>query len=99
MGMNERVEIEIRKISGGPKAEASGRLHSDLPPQIAGRHLWIYLSMFRCARPGASRVDLDMENLLSIEGPCCYWCEEAYSDELVLMRCRAPAQEHKAARA
>lgn len=57
-----------------------------------GEHLWIMLNTYRCYDP-ASTFDpgvskyLDMENLLSINGPGCYMCETPWSAELEAQPC------------
>jgi len=32
---------------------------------------------------------LDLENLLTLEGPCCFWCEQVWTRTLG-SRCRGP---------
>lgn len=60
---------------------------AQLPKQEPGKHLWIVMAMFG-VNPGAARVDLDRENLLTIEGPGCYWCEQPWSKELAHRPCK-----------
>lgn len=74
----------------GPSTEAKQLHHADLPAQQPGVHLWVVLSMYR-VNPRKERFDLDMENLLTIEGPCCYWCEMAFSEAEAKRRCRGDA--------
>lgn len=57
-----------------------------------GDHLWNVIAMFRinpaaAADPTATPM-LDGENLLSILGPGCFYCEEVYTPRLALRRCR-----------
>jgi hypothetical protein len=61
-----------------------------------GKHLWIMLSVFALAdptaitRPGA--INLDHENLLTIEGPGCYKCEQEYKPGRENTWCRGSVQ-------
>lgn len=61
-----------------------------------GEHLWVYLAMFKMADatlkaslegrvPGPEI--LDHENLLSVEGPGCFKCEEPFSPRLAHRKC------------
>lgn len=59
------------------------------PARVPGQHLWIVVPMFR-VNPEAERVDLDGENLLSIEGPGCFWCEQPWTSELAAKPCGGP---------
>lgn len=60
------------KVVGDPAAIA-GRM-----PEFKGRHLWVFVGMWQVANPAASAQDFDMENLLSIDGPGCFWCEQVW---------------------
>jgi hypothetical protein len=56
-------------------------------------HLWTYLTMYR-TDPTNELPMLDRENLLSIVGPCCFYCERGYSPLLASRRCKGkPYQE------
>ena len=74
-------------VSGGLKVEARSRYHADLPVQRPGVHLWTHVALYRTANPTADKVLLDLENLITIEGPGCYWCEQPYSTEVDAMAC------------
>lgn len=52
----------------------------------SGAHLWTVISMYRWA-PGTETPMLDMENLLSVQGPGCYYCEKPYTKLLATRRC------------
>lgn len=57
-----------------------------------GAHLWTVIQMHRVvpamwADPTAT-PHLDMENLLTVQGPVCFFCEELYSDRLDKRRCK-----------
>lgn len=53
----------------------------------AGEHLWTVLTMFRWGGPGVEQPILDSENLLTVQGPGCYYCEEVYTPRLATRRC------------
>lgn len=68
------------------KIEVVGYHGRALPKRERGKHLWVVLTMF-AVRPGAGRFDLDRENLLTIEGPGCYWCEQPWSETVAAQPC------------
>lgn len=70
----------------GPTAEAKQRYNAKLPEHVPGQHLWICMAMYR-VRPYATKHFLDLENLLTIEGPGCYWCEQPYRPGMEATRC------------
>lgn len=72
--------------STGLQQEAREKYHAEWPAHVPGQHLWMVLTMYRVVPP-RERYDLDMENLLSIEGPGCLWCEEPWSEGLAVRRC------------
>ena len=65
-------------IDLGQKREAQHKWHSD-PPPFTGRHLWVVVSTWHIAEPARDQYILDVENLITIDGPACYWCEETWS--------------------
>lgn len=74
---------------GGPRVEAKQKFHGDPPPQVPGKHEWIMIASFRTADPISTQFLLDLENLISINGPGCLWCEEPYSALLAARWCDA----------
>lgn len=52
-----------------------------------GDHLWTIISMYRW-QPGTETPMLDTENLLTIQGPACYHCEQPYTQRLASRRCK-----------
>lgn len=70
----------------GVRVEAKDFHHHTFPNRVPGQHMWIVLSMFR-VDPTADRAFLDRENLLSIEGPGCFWCERSYTPEIAAKPC------------
>lgn len=54
----------------------------------SGDHLWNMLVMYKW-KPGDTPV-LDQENLLSIIGPGCFFCEQMYDEIIAKRRCKGP---------
>lgn len=65
--------------STGIKIQARHKYNATLPTPPPGEHLWTLLGVWRITDPTADHVDLDIENLLSIEGPGCFVCERPYA--------------------
>jgi len=70
------VRIQVVKFHG-----------NKLPDREPGKHLWVMLAMFRVQPALGDRFDLDRENLLTIEGPGCYWCEHPWSEDVAAKPC------------
>lgn len=70
----------------GPKVEAKQYAQAGMPKQVPGEHLWIAMAIYR-VRPEAVKHYLDTENLLTIEGPGCYWCELTWRPGMEKTRC------------
>jgi len=68
----------VQKVTGGIKAEARHKFHADFPAPTPGEHLWIMMAMFRVT-PTSKAFHLDLENLLTIEGPGCFLCERTFA--------------------
>ena len=73
--------------SSGVRIEVKGFVGAPLPERKPGEHMWVVLVMFR-VNPTADRYALDRENLLSVEGPGCFWCEKKWTPELAAQPCR-----------
>lgn len=41
-------------------------------------HFWIIASVFHTEVPDQQSIQMDTENLMTIEGPGCYICEQVY---------------------
>jgi hypothetical protein len=69
-----------------PTDVLEGRLErADVP----GRHLWVITGMWLIADPSQrENVQLDSENLLTVQGPGCFKCEQPYSRQLARRPCR-----------
>jgi hypothetical protein len=56
----------------------------------SGNHYWIGLVSFHVDPSSWSHGEqqhFDMENLVSVAGPGCYYCEQPYSDRIAKRRC------------
>lgn len=53
----------------------------------SGDHLWVICTAYRWGGPTVETPHLDMESLLSISGPGCYYCEREYTPLLAARRC------------
>lgn len=82
------MHIEVKPT--GVRAEAVQHFRAEIP-YTPGQHLWIVAGVWR-VNPATvakgERVELDMENLLTIDGPGCYWCEQQYSPEVAAKPCK-----------
>jgi len=67
------------QVTGGIKVEAGHKFHADFPAPKLGEHLWIMMAMFRVT-PTNQAFHLDLENLLTIEGPGCFLCERTFAE-------------------
>jgi hypothetical protein len=63
----------------------------------AGEHLWVMAAAFQVADSTIKAMNegkdpgdqhMDHENLISLQGPGCYKCEEPYSKRMALRRCK-----------
>ena len=70
-----------RVTSLGQRIEVARKYRADFQEPRPGEHLWIVTGAWRVADPTAAQLILDHENLLSIDGPGCYVCEEPWSRE------------------
>lgn len=64
-----------RTVGTGIKVEARSKYQADVPA-FTGRHLWVVAGAWAVAEPARSRFDLDTENLLTLNGPGCFYCEQ-----------------------
>lgn len=76
----------LKVTERGPVVQARQHHNARLPDRVPGEHLWIVVSMFR-VRPEQPKHFLDTENLLTIEGPGCYWCERTWEPGAEKTRC------------
>ena len=76
-----------RVQSLGVIVPAGHRHHRPMPEPISGEHLWVVVGAWVSREPGAQNLLLDAENLLTIEGPACYVCEELYTPSVASRPC------------
>jgi len=80
--MEERV---ARVESTGLKLEAKHLYRSDLPAVVPGEHYWIVAGMWKIDPESwcsGKQVHLDLENMVSIDGPGCFHCGVAWSKDV-----------------
>lgn len=82
--------MPIQPTESGPKVEASGFHHQPIK-QVPGEHLWICVAMYQVVPTPNGKYFLDTENLKTIEGPGCYWCEQTWKPGMEKTKCPAPA--------
>lgn len=58
----------------GVLQEGTNKFNAQLP-EYNGSHLWVFVGMWGVKDPSAKRQNFDIDNLLTVEGPGCYWCE------------------------
>lgn len=77
-----------RAIATGIKVEAAHKWRADPPAQVAGEHLWILAGMWAVKpEPRKGQYLLDVENLVTLTGPGCWYCEQPWTPELAAARC------------
>lgn len=86
--------IERAWASTGHREHVSGLEIDRIPPfdPRTGDHLWTVVTAYRVepagfADPTATPM-LDRENLLSVAGPGCFYCEQPYTPLLASRRCK-----------
>lgn len=84
------------KVQGtGLRIEAGHLAHADLPTVVQGQHVWVMVGMWRLADPAAEQHFLDTENLLTLEGPGCWACEQAYTPAIARTLCPGMAEHQE----
>ena len=58
-----------------------------------GRHMWVLTAAWLTADPESGQINMDAENLLSVQGPGCFKCEQPYSRRLARRPCRGSVTE------
>lgn len=89
-----REAARIHTVPLGQYEHVASAHHAEFPKPVPGQHLWTLIGMWRidpatlaASGPTAAPVLLDHENLVSIEGPGCFWCEQPYSPDLAAEPC------------
>ena len=68
---------KIRFTSTGIMQQV-GHKHNASFPEFAGRHFWITTAVYHVKEPARSEQYFDSENLVSVVGPSCLHCEQAW---------------------
>lgn len=71
----------------GLKIEARHKHGARLPEVRQGEHLFTVVGVWRVTDPAAPTLDLDIENLMTIQGPGCFICEQPYEPGLEHLPC------------
>lgn len=80
--MSGRIEITGR----GPKVQAVQHHGSPLP-EFKGEHCWVVAGVWSVQPRAGGEYLLDTENLISLDGPGCFHCEEYWSPEIAAKPC------------
>jgi len=75
-------------VERGPKVEAIQHHRADLPEQKPGEHLGVVTGAWRVRPVPDAEYQLDTENLLTLDGPGCMWCEELWKPGMESAPCR-----------
>lgn len=65
-----------------------------LPDYAEGEHLWVMIPMYRVEPAPGKPLHLDQENLISLDGPGCWWCKAIWSADVEVERCSGTDNEH-----
>lgn len=82
-----------RAYTAGPAmAVPDTKTHGAIPPPKPGEHFWVMTAVWGIADPATAfdpgvQKHLDLENLITIEGPGCFICEDVYTAELAARPC------------
>jgi hypothetical protein len=79
----------------GIKIEAVSKYGKDVPVPPPGVHMWVITGCWEIKdpTPGAP-VILDTENLLSLGGPGCFACEQAWTPQIAALPCPGDPSGH-----
>lgn len=80
-------------MSDGMKIRLMSNDPPGVPPRVPGQHLWMVFGGWRVRPQAEGDVILDTENLLTLAGPACYWCEELHTPELESSPCAATEEQ------
>ncbi len=72
--------------------EAVQKYGANIPVPPKGEHLWTITGLWKINEPSKvassdQPVQLDLENLLTIDGPGCYVCEQMWTPEIEKQPC------------
>jgi hypothetical protein len=85
-----RRPIEVR--STGIKVQARNRYGRTPPTPAPGVHLWVIVGAWRIINPATTKdptgeIHLDVENLITLDGPGCFVCEQQWTPDLGCRPC------------
>jgi hypothetical protein len=69
--------VEAKVSSHGVRVDATRKHHATVD-DFDGRHMWVVAAVWRVTNPAATNKDLDLENLLTLEGPGCWFCQQKW---------------------
>lgn len=84
--------MRTRDTNEPVKQQAIQHYHQKIPDQVPGKHLWMMAAVYRVTPQIRGQYALDTENLLSIDGPGCYWCEEPWTPTIGNQPCKGTGQ-------
>jgi hypothetical protein len=88
--MSRRIrsgDPRLRAQSTGLQIEAAHKAHARFASPPPGIHQWIVMASWAVKNPRATQYQLDVENLLTIEGPGCFVCEEPFNEQMAALPC------------
>lgn len=89
MGKGRRVRAARAAVITGTGIRYRGG-HRPLPEGMGKEHTWIVLAAYAVnplKEDAGEGYDLDMENLMTVDGPGCLHCERRYTSELASIPC------------
>ena len=89
-----RIEPDTgRMYTAGPVLPVpESKSRGEIPTSVSGEHFWVMTGLWHISDPATAfdpgvQKHLDLENLLSIDGPGCFICEQVYTAELASSPC------------
>ena len=77
-GLEPDMDAVVRGTGHMVDVNAVNRYNQDVP-QTPGKHLWTFVGVWKVDNPVATRQLFDSENMLTVVGPGCFWCEQQWS--------------------
>lgn len=65
-------------VTGGGTRQQAASKFAAAPPEYTGRHVWVFTAAWVVQNPARTEHNFDMENLLTLVGPGCWHCEQAW---------------------
>lgn len=95
-----RITANFVRLDKGIVLDGTDKIGKEIQDSGPGKHLWIVACAYRIFDPLASFEDrgnicMDLENMLTIEGPACYKCELSWnpSDNTSFCEGHMPTEE------